>query len=74
MIYGMGTVFTFLALLIVVTVSMSKLIGRMKDEAITETANAGSAPVHTSTTHSGTPDAHLLSVLQAAVDAHRSAK
>jgi len=72
MIYGMGTVFTFLALLILLTVTMSKLVAN--NTADEPSANQPTASVIPPSGAQNGPNAQLLKVLQAAVNAHKSAK
>ncbi len=64
MIYGMGTVFLFLALLVAITALMSALISRFlpivaEPQPDTQEKLAGQI------------DEHLLAILQAAIDQHR---
>lgn len=65
MFYGMGSVVVFLMMLVVLTQMMSWFIQRFLPEAPTvpaATEHAEQAPV----------DAHLLAVIQAAVNKHRA--
>jgi len=65
MFYGMGSVAVFLMMLVVLTQMMSWFIQRYLPEAPTVTAateSAEQAPV----------DAHLLAIIQAAVNQHRA--
>lgn len=60
MIFGMGTVFFFLAILVFTTAVMSNIILKYFPEA---------APMTASKTDN---ESHLLAILQAAVDHHRT--
>lgn len=68
MIYGMGTVFVFLAVLIVVTTTMSKIVQRFFPDAPEPvlTTTPRSAPV------AAENDEQLLAVITAAVHKYRS--
>lgn len=69
MIYGMSTVFFFLALLVTVTVIASKILGRFFPEA-TEIK----PPTNTSMSAKASVDRRLLAILQDAIDQHRKHK
>ena len=63
MAFGMGTVFVFLTLLVLVTASMSWLVQRFAPEP---------HPTHdTPTLVSGDPSPQLLAVISAAIHQHR---
>ena len=64
MLYGMGTVFIFLTLLVIVTTLMSTLVRRWLPEE-----DATSPPAATS---SSDVDGRVLAIIQAAIDKHRS--
>ncbi len=67
MLYGMGTVFVFLVLLIVVTSIMSSLLGRfVKPEPVAV------APKAAGNTAAGSTDDHLVAVISAAIHKYRS--
>lgn len=68
MVYGMGTVFVFLALLIVVTSAMSRLVVRFFPEAPTPVKAA--KPI--ARKPSGAVDPRTLQVISAAIQQHRS--
>lgn len=65
MLYGMGTVVVFLAILVVATLTMSWFIRRFFPEP---------EPVATASAESDTayPDARLLAVIKAAIEQHRA--
>lgn len=69
MLYGMGTVVVFLALLVVTTSAMSRLLGRYfpEVEPVPATASRPVAPAV-----APTQDAQLVAVITAAVHQHRS--
>ena len=67
MIYGMGTVFVFLAILVVATQCMSWCIQRYFAEPEAQTA----AVTMVEADH-GPLDPHLLAVIKAALDQHRT--
>jgi oxaloacetate decarboxylase gamma subunit len=64
MLYGMGTVFIFLTLLVIVTTLMSTLVRRWLPEE-----DATSPPAASS---SSDVDGRVLAIIQAAIDKHRS--
>lgn len=69
MVFGMGAVFVFLAVLVAVTYAMSGVMVRFFPEA-PEPIPAAKAPLATSA--SAPPvDANTLKILQAAIDKHR---
>lgn len=66
MLLGMGTVFTFLTLLVLCTHLMSRILERLAPEAPrSESASAGPGAA-------GTPDARLRAAIIAAIHAHRA--
>ena len=65
MMYGMGTVAVFLSVLVVLTVLMSKVLTRWFPEA---DKAAGLAAIQ----DQGDIDPHIVTVIQAAIDKHRS--
>ncbi|MDC1144284.1 OadG family protein [Porticoccaceae bacterium] len=65
MLYGMGTVFTFLTVLVVITSTMSALVNRIATEDVVAT----SAP-----SADNTVEPRLATVIQAAIDQHRGRK
>lgn len=67
MLYGMGTVVVFLALLVVATTAMSAFVGRYFPEA-EKAAVAAGKPV------SAPADNELVAVISAAVHQHRGRK
>ena len=65
MLFGMGTVFTFLTLLVGITTVMSKTVMRFaKDEAVD--AQASSNDIHTALV-----EPRIIKVIQTAIDQHR---
>ena len=69
MIYGMGTVFVFLAVLIVATTIMSSLLQRFVKPVVIEAPRA--TPAAGSNASS---DTQLMAVISAAIHKHRSGK
>ena len=65
MLYGMGTVFTFLTLLVGLTALMSKSVMRFSKEEPVE------AEVSSHQIHSSLVDKKIVKVIQAAIDQHR---
>lgn len=66
LIYGMGTVFVFLTLLVVATMAMSFFVRRFFPEAeVTETRPAPA-------TSSSAVDARHLAIIKAAIEQHRA--
>jgi len=63
MLFGMGTVFVFLTLLVLVTHLMSRLIGRWLPEI---------EPEKTARRAADEIDPHIVAVIQAAIDKHRA--
>ncbi len=68
MMFGMGTVCVFLAVLVVVTTVMSKIVVRYFPEPAEE--NGRTAPVVVNTT-SATVDNKTLTIIRAAIQQHR---
>ena len=66
MLYGMGTVFVFLTLLVLCTMAMSTVAARFFD-AVTDRAPSGAEP-----TGRQMPSQKLISVIEAAIARHRS--
>ena len=65
MLYGMGTVFVFLALLVVCTNVMSALVLRFYPEALVEPSPVKSQKVH---------DPRIIAVIEAAIAEHRKSR
>ncbi|MYM61769.1 OadG family protein [Pseudomaricurvus sp. HS19] len=67
MLYGMGTVFVFLTLLVIATAIMSSLVQRFLPEAppVIPAPRPAAAPA-------GVTDPKLIAVIKAAVDQHRA--
>ncbi|MGB2360042.1 MAG: OadG family protein [Porticoccaceae bacterium] len=68
MLYGMGTVFTFLTLLVGITAAMSGMVNRFAEDE-PEVATAGSVP-----SQSSGVEPRIAKVIQAAIDQHRGRK
>lgn len=68
MLLGMGTVFTFLTLLVLCTHLMSRILQRLAPEA----PPSESAPASAGPGAAGTPDARLRAAIIAAIHAHRA--
>ncbi|MBT5577416.1 MAG: OadG family protein [Porticoccaceae bacterium] len=68
LIYGMGTVFTFLTLLVGITSLMSSLVNRIADDEA-EAMPEGSSPIV-----SASVEPRIARVIQAAIDLHRGKK
>jgi oxaloacetate decarboxylase gamma subunit len=69
MIYGMGTVFVFLAVLVVATTLMSSLMQRYIKPVVVEAPKAVSRP-----SAAAASDTQLMAVISAAIHKHRSTK
>jgi len=66
MLFGMGTVFVFLTVLVIATLIMSTLVQRFfPDAPEPQLANVPTAPA-------GVTDPKLLAIIKAAVDQHRA--
>ena len=65
MLYGMGTVFTFLTLLVGLTGLMSRAVMLFSPEELVE------AEVSAHQIHSAIVDKKIVKVIQAAIDQHR---
>ena len=65
MLYGMGTVFVFLTVLVFATRAMSALVGRFEPEP---------APVAAQPPRAAAADEQLLAVISAAIHAHRQSR
>ena len=68
LLYGMGTVFTFLTLLVGVTMLMSALVNRFAAEEIEVMAGASAQ------TGSAVVEPRIAKAIQAAIDQHRGRK
>ena len=68
MIFGMGTVFVFLAVLVVVTTSMSALVNKFFPDQVSSVEPTPSAPQPAS----AATDDTLIAVISAAVHQYRS--
>ena len=66
-LYGMGTVFTFLTLLVGVTLAMSWLVNRLVPEDIEVISASVQVPLM-----SKTIEPRIVNAIQAALDQHRS--
>ena len=66
LLYGMGTVFTFLTLLVGITGAMSALVNRIAPDQADVTANAEA--------QAATIEPRLSKIIQAAIDQHRGRK
>lgn len=71
MLFGMGTVFLFLTLLVIATAIMSAIIRRYFPDAVLLQKMVPSAP-ESSTTPANDPK--LIAIIQAAIDQHRGKK
>ena len=69
MLYGMGTVFVFLALLVVGTTWMSTLINKYLPEPLAEE----SSPARPIASTAASVDSKTVAIIQEAINAHRSA-
>jgi oxaloacetate decarboxylase gamma subunit len=67
MLYGMGTVFTFLTVLVGITSLMSSVVNRLAPEDA-EVISASTATVATQ----GSVEPRIVKAIQAALDQHRS--
>jgi len=67
MLYGMGTVFTFLTLLVAVTLVMSWLVNRLVPEEMAVISASAQVPLV-----SETIEPRIVNAIQAALDKHRS--
>jgi len=67
MLFGMGTVFVFLSLLVLTTQAMSFLVQRFFPDPDPISPNTGSAVA-------GISDSKLLVIIKAAIDQHRGKK
>jgi oxaloacetate decarboxylase gamma subunit len=69
MLYGMGTVVVFLALLVASTMAMSRLVTRHFPEP---EAPAVAAPTRSAGAAGAADDAELIAVISAAIHRHRN--
>lgn len=65
MLFGMGTVFVFLTVLVIATFAMSTLIGRYLPEEVATPTPSSRA------TSSGAVDPKVVKIIQAAIEQHR---
>jgi oxaloacetate decarboxylase gamma subunit len=68
MLYGMGTVFTFLTLLVGVTTLMSTVVNKLIIEQPEEAVSTATAPLKSAV------EPRIAKVIQAAIDQHRRKK
>jgi oxaloacetate decarboxylase (Na+ extruding) subunit gamma len=68
LLYGMGTVFTFLTLLVGITTAMSALVNRFTEEEVAFTAGAEVPNGNSSV------EPRIAKAIQAAIDQHRGRK
>ena len=66
LLYGMGTVFTFLTLLVGITSAMSALVNRIAPDQAEVTASAA--------VQAATVEPRLSKIIQAGIDQHRGRK
>ena len=66
MIYGMGTVFVFLTLLVLITMAMSSLVLKFSPEEPQPSATLGQQSSQLSA-----QDPKLVAIIQAAISAHK---
>lgn len=71
MLYGMGTVVVFLALLVVITTLMSRVVGRYFPEPLPP---APARPARGSARQTGSPDTETLAAITAAIRQYRNRK
>ncbi|MDM3869802.1 OadG family transporter subunit [Porticoccus sp. W117] len=64
MLMGMGTVFVFLAILVVATTVMSRVVNRLSPEEVAPEPEPVVAPA-------GQVDKRVVQIIQAALDKHR---
>jgi len=75
MLFGMGTVFVFLTLLVFATTIMSKAVGLFAKDAATSTMLDASPSAHSASTHSDhSPSPQVVKAIEKAIAAHRDAK
>ena len=65
LVFGMGTVFVFLTVLVIATFAMSTLIGRYLPEEVATPTPSSRA------TSSGAVDPKVVKIIQAAIEQHR---
>lgn len=71
MLYGMGTVFVFLTLLVFATTLMSKVVNRLVPEEGEQPNNTSSTPIVTAS-NTVIIKPHTLEAIKLAIKAHRS--
>lgn len=67
-LFGMGTVFTFLTVMVFATLLMSRLVYKYASK---EESAAGLAPADTNPVNLDSVDSQTLSIIKKAIDAHR---
>lgn len=68
MLFGMGTVFVFLTILVIATIAMSTMIGRYLPEAATPAPTPTPKPA----AQHGPVDSKVVKVIHAAIEQHRA--
>jgi len=69
MLYGMGTVFVFLSILVFATGAMSKLVNKFFPEEVKKPNDNASAPINTANVN--TPSPQVLEAIKQAIASHR---
>jgi len=70
MLYGMGTVFVFLTILVFATSVMSKLVNKLAPEKAVE-PSASTKPMPAAQNMANTPSPQVLEAIKQAITAHR---
>ena len=70
MLYGMGTVFVFLTILVVATGLMSKLVNKFAPEEAAPAAKPAATPI-TNTGSANAPSPQVLEAIKQAIASHR---
>ena len=75
MLYGMGTVFVFLTILVFATTAMSRVVNRLNPEA-EKNSDAAREPSATDSTmpNKALPSPQVISAIEKAISAHRANK
>jgi oxaloacetate decarboxylase gamma subunit len=72
MLFGMGSVFIFLGLLVVVTVIISKTISRLfPEQSVSPVPKSALSPTLPQATHQNV-EPEIMSAIKAAIDKHRA--
>ncbi len=76
MLFGMGTVFVFLTVLVFATNFMSTVVNKLNTDDLDDSQSPAShaAPAASTGTNPGQPSAQVISAIEKAIATHRASK